>query len=496
MKKLLLLILALVMAIALAACSQGSSPANNTNNADNSGSNTIKPEDVAAMSYNDYMAAAEGANVVIEGYVQKFAYNRDFHYVSMFIRDDNGGVYYAYHAVCSEDQAAKLAEGIHVKVSGKKASWSGETEVGEGCIFYILEGNKIFEATDISDKLSELAVLELMMNQKIAVKGLRVEENIAADGKVVPFLYNWDGSGAAGANNDLYLTLSAGNTSYTYCVESEEDPENSETYKAVTGLHVGDIIDLEGMLYWYNGPNVHVNSIKVAKASAADTQKSENVLTYDQYLEAFDEEAVIIEGYVQGLTPYNEEYNHFNVYLADADGAYYAKNVLSTPEDYKKLQIGTKVRITGIKASVNGMTMVFDDSTLEILDGYYVAASVNVTDKLGDADALKSMIGKKVVLRDLKIAPTKLPDSDTEYAFILGPDGQGSIDANSDVYFNVEREDGTVCTVCIKTDEQPEGEQTYVTAMGMKIGNEVNLECFICWNDGPELRVQKINVKK
>ena len=106
------------------------------------------------------------------------------------------------------------------------------------------------------------------------------------------------------------------------------------------------------------------------------------------------------------------------------------------------------------------------------------------------------MIGKKVVLRDLKIAPTKLPDSDTEYAFILGPDGQGSIDANSDVYFNVEREDGTVCTVCIKTDEQPEGEQTYVTAMGMKIGNEVNLECFIGWNDGPELRVQKINVKK
>ena len=496
MKKLLSLILAFVLVFALAACSQGGSPANNSNNSENSGSNTIKPEDVAAMSYNDYIAAAEGANVVIEGYVQKFAYNKDFHYVSMFIRDDDGGVYYAYHAVCSEEQAAKLAVGAHVKVSGKKASWSGEIEVGEGCIFDILEGNKVFEANDISDKLTDLAILELMMNQKVAVKGLRVEESIDASGNIVPYLYNWDGSGAAGANNDLYLTLSSGSTTYTYCVESEEDPETSETYKAVTALHVGDIIDLEGMLYWYNGPNVHLNSISVTKASAADVSKGEGVLTYAQYMECADQAEAIIEGYVQGFTVYNEESGSFSLYLADADGAYYAYNINAPKEDYDKLSIGSKVKLTGIKNIDHDMPQVTDVTAMEILEGYYIAAAVNVTDKLGDAEALKSMIGRNVVLRDLKIAPTKLPDSDTEYAFILGPDGQGSIDANSDVYFNVETEDGTTCTVCIKTDEQPEGQQTYVTATGMKIGNEVNLECFICWNDGPELRVQSITVKK
>ena len=75
MKKLLLLILAFVLVFAMAACSSGPAPANNTNT-DNS-SNTIRPEDVSAMSYAEYIAAGEGANVVIEGYVQKYALNRD-----------------------------------------------------------------------------------------------------------------------------------------------------------------------------------------------------------------------------------------------------------------------------------------------------------------------------------------------------------------------------------------------------------------------------------
>ena len=494
MKKLLLLILAFVLVFAMAACSGGSAPANNTNT-DNS-SNTIKPEDVASMSYAEYMAAGDGANVVIEGYVQKYALNKDFHNVSMFIQDEDGGSYYAYRAVCSDEQAAELAEGMHVKVSGKKASWSGEIEVGEGCIFYILEGSKVFDAADISGKLADLQALEKMMNRKISAKELLVDYSTSADGKTAAFLYNWDGSGAAGSNNDLYFNISHGGAAFTFCVESDEDPEGSDIYKAVSGLHFGDMIDLEGMLYWYNGPNVHVNSINVIRASKPDAQKGEGVLTFAQYTECADEAEVNVEGYVQGKTVYDEELQSFSMFLADADGSYYAYGVSAPREDYDKLAYGTKVRLGGIKVFGNGLPLISKAESVEILEGYYIAIPENLTDMLGDNDALYKKTANKALLKDLKVAASKAPDSDTEYAFLYNWDGSGKEGENCDVYFNVVTAGGKSCAVYVDADEFPEGSDLYKAVTQLSIGDEINLECFVFWNEAPEFHVQKISVKK
>ena len=38
--------------------------------------------------------------------------------------------------------------------------------------------------------------------------------------------------------------------------------EDTEVYQAVTKLNIGDVIDLEGFLYWYNGVFPHVISIQ------------------------------------------------------------------------------------------------------------------------------------------------------------------------------------------------------------------------------------------
>ena len=99
MKKILALIIAFAMVFALAACGA-------QNNASNENAN--KPEEVKALTYSEYLAAGDEAAVVIEGYVQVFAYSKAYGNVSMFIQDDDGA-YYAFRAVCSEDQAAALA---------------------------------------------------------------------------------------------------------------------------------------------------------------------------------------------------------------------------------------------------------------------------------------------------------------------------------------------------------------------------------------------------
>ena len=36
---------------------------------------------------------------------------------------------------------------------------------------------------------------------------------------------------------------------------------DTEVYKAAEALAIGDVIDMEGFLYWYDGPNPHITKI-------------------------------------------------------------------------------------------------------------------------------------------------------------------------------------------------------------------------------------------
>ena len=38
---------------------------------------------------------------------------------------------------------------------------------------------------------------------------------------------------------------------------------DTDVYKAVKELKVGDVVDLEGFLYWYEGPNPHITAVTV-----------------------------------------------------------------------------------------------------------------------------------------------------------------------------------------------------------------------------------------
>ena len=480
MKKLITLLLVIAMVIGLAACGQ------QNNNNSNTG-----PK---AMTYEEYMAAADEAKVVIEGYVQAYAYSSQYNNVSLFIMDDAGGAYYAYRADCSAEQAKKLAEGIHVRVSGNKGNFKGEIEVQEHCTFEVLDGKKVYPATDVSASLSNYKALEGMMNKKVSVAGLVVENIYDADGEGFAFLYNWDGSGQAGANNDVYFNASYNGVIYNFVVESDEFAEGSDPYVNATRFSVGDVIDIEAFMYWYNGPNMHVSKISVDKASIADTSKGSGVMTYSQYAAAKDDDPVVIEAYIQGMTAYNAQYNNFNAYLSDADGSYYAYRIAAGEDVYKTLSAGDKVRITGYKASYHGMPEVAEGCKIEKLDGYYIAATGNATKDLGKDDALKAIIGRKVIFKGLKVVGSKVEGDANEYPFLYNWNGTGSAGANCDVYFTVEDAGGDRYSVCIESDEQPEGSAAYTAATSLNIGDEIDMVCYIYWYDTPQFHVQDITL--
>ena len=241
-------LLACVLAFALAACNGGG----------NSGGDTdTKGEGV--MTHAEYVEAALDSEVVIETYVQ--AKQSWWDNTATLYTADKEGAYFVYGAKCSEEDYEKLVEGQKIKVTGHKAEWSGEIEVVDGEI-EILDGNYIAPATDVTDLLGKDELID-HQNEKVTFTGMTVEASKDADGKEAAFLYNWDGSGAAGQNNDLYFNVSKDGQTYTFTVESYLCGEDTDVYKAVTGLKVGDTVDLEGFLYWYEGVNPHITAITV-----------------------------------------------------------------------------------------------------------------------------------------------------------------------------------------------------------------------------------------
>ena len=162
---------------------------------------------------------------------------------------------------CSAEDYEKLTVGTKIRVTGYKAEWAGEVEIIDAT-FEIIEGNYVAEAEDVTALLASDELIN-HQNKFVAFKGMTVEASKDANGNDVAFLYNWDGSGQDG--NDLYFNASVDGNTYTFTVESYLCDNTTDVYAAVKELKIGDTIDMEGFLYWYEGVNPHITSVTVAQ---------------------------------------------------------------------------------------------------------------------------------------------------------------------------------------------------------------------------------------
>lgn len=225
MKKIICSALVLVMMLALVACPV--------------------PQDIFAksegvMSWEEYNAAELGAEVVVEAFIQgKQAWRaKDGVGRGTFYLQDNVGGYLAYELLCTEEEYNQLAVGTKVRLTGYKDMWGGEVEIVDAT-FEILEGNYVAEALDATAKLGTNDIVKLQ-NMKLSFKGLTF----------VSLSYQGGERG-----KDIYVTFSLNGQSYEFCVESYLTNADSDLYKAVEGLKAGDVVDVEGFAYWYDGEN-------------------------------------------------------------------------------------------------------------------------------------------------------------------------------------------------------------------------------------------------
>lgn len=278
MKKLLSMLLVLSMAAAMTGCAGGSTsgtapeteaPAESTEAADESAAEdeaqdagTADTEDVAeVMSYDEYMAADLDSQVTIEAYVQ--AKQSWWENQATVYAQDEDGAYFLYNMACSEEDYELLTQGTKIRVTGYKTEWSGEVEIIDAS-FQIVEGDTfIAPALDVTEMLGTDDLINYQ-NQFVQFNGLTVEAaGQNEDGNDVAFLYSYDGSGSEG--DDLYFNASYNGETYTFTIESYLCDSTTEVYSAVKALEIGQTVNMEGFLYWYEGVNPHITSVSIAE---------------------------------------------------------------------------------------------------------------------------------------------------------------------------------------------------------------------------------------
>ena len=198
-----------------------------------------------AISYADYVAAPLDSYVTVECYVQG---NQSWwdNKVTVYAADEDGA-YFIYELACSEEDAAKLLPGTKIRVSGYKGEWEGEVEIMEGTFEFAGSDTYIAEAKDLTDLLGTEELINYQ-NQLASFKGLTVAS----------ITYKNEGG------DDIWLTLSKDGKEYSFTVEVYLTGPDTDVYTTVGTLEVGDVVNAEGFLYWYQGSDVHVTSIELA----------------------------------------------------------------------------------------------------------------------------------------------------------------------------------------------------------------------------------------
>ena len=199
------------------------------------------------MTHDEYIAAELDTEVTVECYVQDTqSWWEDK--ITVYAQAEDGA-YFIYELACSEEDAAKLVPGTKIRVTGFKGEWAGEVEIMDATFEFVEGETWTAEALDVTELLGTDELID-HQNELVAFTGMTVEA----------IAYKNDEPG-----DDIYVTLSLNGVSYDFCVEVYLTGTDSEVYTTVGELEVGDVVNVEGFLYWYEGVNPHITAITVAE---------------------------------------------------------------------------------------------------------------------------------------------------------------------------------------------------------------------------------------
>ena len=431
-------------------------------------------EAVAVKTYAEYVAAALDTPVEVETYVQ--AKQSWWDNKGTFYTQNEEGAYFIYEMAISEEDYNKLVPGTKLLVKGFKAEWAGEVEIVDAT-FEILEGEYIAQPKEVTSLLGSDELINYQ-NQLVSFNSVKVEKVEYKNGE---------------PGDDIYVTISYDGNNYDFCVERYLTGPETEVYQTVGTLNVGDVVDIEGFLYWYNGVNTHITKVNVVAPAVVEETVAETVetveeavtetveaveeavaaKTYADYVAAALDTPVEVETYVQAKQSWWDNKGTF--YTQNEDGAFFIYEMAISEEDYNKLVPGTKLLVKGYKAEWAGEVEVVD-ATFEILEGEYIAEAKDLTDKLASEELINYQ-NQFAAFKGMTVDAIEYKNGEP----------------GDDIYVTLSK-DGAQYSFCVERYLTGPETEVYQTVGTLKAGDVVDVEGFVYWYNGVNTHITSVAV--
>lgn len=214
------------------------------------------------FSHDEYIAVGEDTEVTIIAYVQGKQSWWD-NKATIYAEDNDGG-YLLYETACDKDTYDQLTPGMKIKVKGYTSSYAGLYEIYQGTLEVIDDGDTyVADALDVTNIYGDIEEIVDYQAMTVTLSNVTVVASVDDAGEEHAFFYGDGNSGSAG--EDIYFNVQIGDATYTLALEKYLTADGTDVYEAAEALKIGDTINVEGFLYWWNGPQVHVTSITSAK---------------------------------------------------------------------------------------------------------------------------------------------------------------------------------------------------------------------------------------
>ncbi len=405
---------------------------------------------VEVMTHDQFEAAEMDAPVVVETYVQATQSWWSDKITAYLASED--GAYFAYEMACSEEDAAKLVPGTKILVKGYKGAWAGEVEIMDATFTFVEGGDTyIAEPADLTSVLANEEELIKHQNELAVFNGLMITDISYKNGE---------------PGDDIYVTLKQGANSFSFCVERYLTGPDTELYKAFTELKVGDIVNVTGFVYWYNGINAHITAVETVAS---------DYTSHADYIAAEMDTPVLVKTYVQATQSWWD--NKITAYLASEDGAYFAYEMACSEEDAAKLVAGTEIIVYGYKGAWAGEVEILDAMFVLGGDAVFVAEPADLTSILANEAELIKHQNEHALFRGLTVEKIEYKNGEP----------------GDDIYVDVKLGED-VFSFCVERYLTDSSTALYKAFADISVGDKVDITGFVYWYEGVNTHITGVEV--
>ena len=197
---------------------------------------------------------------------------------------------------------------------------------------------------------------------------------------------------------------------------------------------------------------------------------------YDKYVNTELDASVTVDMYVQATQSWWD--NKITVYGADENGAYFVYEMACSEEDAKKLTPGTKITVTGTKATWEGEIEIVDATFTFAGDDTYVRPATDVTAYVGNNDELVKYQNQLVIFKGMEVVSVSYKG-----------DARGD-----DVYLTAKLGDVKV-SFCVERYLTGPDTAVYAAVEALKAGDIVDVEAYLYWYAGANPHVVGVTAK-